>query len=84
MINENIMTALILEDDADWDVEVHNIFQEFSLQMLKGELRSQRADANERNVAPYGMLQPLSLAPRRAPFEVSTRHLLMRPRYNRL
>jgi|HubBroStandDraft_4_1064222.scaffolds.fasta_scaffold244438_1 hypothetical protein len=55
------MTALILEDDADWDVEVHNIFQEFSLQMLKGELRSQPASAHEKSVAPYGKLQPLSL-----------------------
>lgn len=55
IINERIQTAIILEDDADWDVRVHDIFQTLSLQMRKrtareGELRSH--DAN----APYGKL----------------------------
>ncbi|KAM3447089.1 hypothetical protein MY5147_010022 [Beauveria neobassiana] len=54
IINERIQTAIILEDDADWDVRVHDIFQTLSLQMRKrtareGELRSH--DAN----APYGL-----------------------------
>lgn len=58
MIKENILTALILEDDADWDVEVHDIFEELSRQMRKGELRSQPSTNHERYVAPYGTFWP--------------------------
>jgi GR25 family glycosyltransferase involved in LPS biosynthesis len=59
VVDEEIETALILEDDADWDVNIHEIFQELSVQMRKGELRKAAASDHEKRSAPYGkMLSP--------------------------
>jgi hypothetical protein len=54
VIEEDVGTAIILEDDIDWDVNIHDIFQELSIQMRKGELRKQRATSEEIEGAPYG------------------------------
>ena len=54
VVKENLLTALILEDDADWDMNVHDIFEELSRQMQKGEIRSQPPSDHESRVAPYG------------------------------
>ncbi|KAH0592834.1 hypothetical protein MHUMG1_09479 [Metarhizium humberi] len=55
IINEKVQTAIVLEDDADWDVEIHDIFQTLSVQMRKGELRKRKATKYEINHAPYGL-----------------------------
>ncbi|EFY94578.1 glycosyl transferase family 25-like protein [Metarhizium robertsii] len=47
--------TIVLEDDADWDVEIHDIFQTLSVQMRKGELRKRKATKYEINHAPYGL-----------------------------
>lgn len=54
MIEDDVETAIILEDDADWDVNVKDIFQELSVQMRKGKLRQTRPSAYEIESAPYG------------------------------
>lgn len=54
IVHENIETALILEDDLDWDVNVHDIFQALSTEMQRGKLRKKRMSAHERKTAPYG------------------------------
>ncbi len=61
VIEENIETALILEDDVDWDVNVHEVFQELSAQMRKGKLRKERASEHEIRNAPYGNYSPREL-----------------------
>ncbi|KAH8807897.1 hypothetical protein F5884DRAFT_881435 [Xylogone sp. PMI_703] len=55
VIEENIETAIIVEDDADWDVNIHDIFRELSKQMRKGELRKERPSREEMRRAPYGL-----------------------------
>ena len=54
VIEEDIETAIVLEDDIDWDLNIHDIFEELSIQMRKGELRKQRATRDEMKSAPYG------------------------------
>ncbi|EJP61725.1 LPS glycosyltransferase [Beauveria bassiana ARSEF 2860] len=54
IINERIETAIILEDDADWDVRVHDIFQTLSLQMRKRTAREGEPRSHEAH-APYGL-----------------------------
>jgi GR25 family glycosyltransferase involved in LPS biosynthesis len=54
VIEEDVGTAIILEDDIDWDVNIHAIFEELSVQMRKGELREQNATEDEIMNAPYG------------------------------
>lgn len=53
MISENLETALILEDDVDWDVNVHEIFQELSRQMRRNKLGS-HSGGDVRSSATYG------------------------------
>lgn len=55
MITENITSAIILEDDADWDVDVHNIFERLSRQMRRTKLRKAPPTAWEEQHAPYGL-----------------------------
>ncbi|KFZ18104.1 hypothetical protein V501_01353 [Pseudogymnoascus sp. VKM F-4519 (FW-2642)] len=55
VVEEDIETAIILEDDADWDVNVHEIFHELSVQMRKGKLRKTQASKHEMRNAPYGL-----------------------------
>jgi hypothetical protein len=66
VITENLLTALVLEDDADWDMEIHEIMGHLSQQMRKQGLRSTRPSEHELRVAPYGIYPPfLSGSPRR-------------------
>ncbi len=37
IVAENVQTALILEDDIDWDVQVHGVAEQLSRQLLDGE-----------------------------------------------
>ncbi|KAK9461814.1 uncharacterized protein V1516DRAFT_264050 [Lipomyces oligophaga] len=48
-------TMLILEDDLDWDVRVHEIFERLSLNMQENPLRIDKASAHEKSSAPYGL-----------------------------
>lgn len=77
MINENVQTAIVLEDDADWDIEIHDIFQTLSVQMRKGELRKQKATNYEMNHAPYGKFN----LGEQFPLPLSSGLCLSRPRY---
>ncbi len=54
VLNEKLETALILEDDVDWDVNIHDIFEELSRQMRKGKLRQTAMTEEEQLTAPYG------------------------------
>jgi hypothetical protein len=55
MLSENINTALIVEDDADWDVNVHDSFA-LVARHLRGSnvLRESNMTEYERERAPYG------------------------------
>ncbi|KAK9367933.1 hypothetical protein V1509DRAFT_624834 [Lipomyces kononenkoae] len=48
-------TMLILEDDADFDVNVHQIFQRISMQMQHNSLRVEPPTEREIEAAPYGL-----------------------------
>jgi GR25 family glycosyltransferase involved in LPS biosynthesis len=54
MITDKVQTALILEDDADWDVHVHHVFEEFSAQLAKGDMINDTLKDFEAHDAPYG------------------------------
>jgi GR25 family glycosyltransferase involved in LPS biosynthesis len=54
VIDEKLETALILEDDVDWDVNVHDVFEVLSRQMRRGKLRQTSMTMRERTAAPYG------------------------------
>ncbi|KAK9374026.1 uncharacterized protein V1513DRAFT_401520 [Lipomyces chichibuensis] len=55
VIDNNFETALILEDDIDWDENIHQIFHDLSLQMQNNKLRLVKPTDHERASAPYGL-----------------------------
>ncbi|KAK9357766.1 hypothetical protein V1504DRAFT_32580 [Lipomyces starkeyi] len=55
VIDSNIETALIIEDDIDWDKNVHQIFQDLSYQMQNSTLRLVPPTDHEQTSAPYGL-----------------------------
>ncbi|KAK9375623.1 uncharacterized protein V1513DRAFT_377531 [Lipomyces chichibuensis] len=55
VIDSNIETALIIEDDIDWDKNVHQIFQDLSSQMQNSTLRLVPPTDHEQTSAPYGL-----------------------------
>ncbi|KAK9312008.1 hypothetical protein V1524DRAFT_370418 [Lipomyces starkeyi] len=55
VIENNLETALILEDDIDWDKNIHEIFQDLSVQMQNSTLRLVSPTDHERASAPYGL-----------------------------
>ncbi|KAK9358179.1 hypothetical protein V1504DRAFT_428344 [Lipomyces starkeyi] len=55
VIDNNFETALILEDDIDWDENIHQIFHDLSLQMQNNKLRLVNPTDHERATAPYGL-----------------------------
>ncbi|KAK9242965.1 hypothetical protein V1506DRAFT_463847 [Lipomyces tetrasporus] len=55
VIDNNLETALILEDDIDWDKNIHQIFQDLSVQMQNNKLRLDPPTDHERTSAPYGL-----------------------------
>lgn len=61
VVAENLLTALVLEDDADWDVEIQESMGYLSRQMRIQSLRSTRPSKHELQVAPYGIYRPFSL-----------------------
>ena len=54
IIDEGIETALILEDDVDWDPNLHNIMEQLSREMRKGTLHAKKMSPYEKENAPYG------------------------------
>jgi len=54
VVDEKLETALILEDDVDWDTNVHDSFEELSKQMRRGKLRQTSMTPHEQKSAPYG------------------------------
>ncbi|KAJ5725208.1 uncharacterized protein N7483_006565 [Penicillium malachiteum] len=57
IISENIETALILEDDVDWDINIRHVFAELSHQMSLQKDFRQLTPRAEPRPAPYGMLK---------------------------
>ncbi|KAK9326542.1 hypothetical protein V1520DRAFT_329917, partial [Lipomyces starkeyi] len=55
VIENNLDTALILEDDIDWDEDIHEIFQDLSIQMQNSTLRLDSPSDQEQASAPYGL-----------------------------
>ncbi|KAG6007581.1 hypothetical protein E4U21_005779 [Claviceps maximensis] len=55
MIDENIQTAMIVEDDADWDMDIHDIFERFSRHMKTTKLGKHTRTSYEKKHAPYGL-----------------------------
>ncbi|KAK9385117.1 hypothetical protein V1515DRAFT_297219 [Lipomyces mesembrius] len=55
VIDNDFETALILEDDIDWDENIHQIFHDLSLQMQNNKLRLVKPTDHERTSAPYGL-----------------------------
>lgn len=53
-MNENIESALILEDDLDWDVNIHDILYHVAYQMRTSGLRNTVLTELEESSAPYG------------------------------
>ncbi|KAJ5614677.1 hypothetical protein N7528_008331 [Penicillium herquei] len=54
IISENIETALILEDDVDWDINIRNVFAELSRQMSLQTDFKQLTPQLVPRPAPYG------------------------------
>lgn len=54
MVSENIETALILEDDVDWDINIRNVFAELSHQMSLQKTFKQLTPQTKPRTAPYG------------------------------
>ncbi|KAG5930901.1 hypothetical protein E4U53_002066 [Claviceps sorghi] len=55
IVDENIQSAIILEDDADWDMDIHDIFERFSRYMRTTTLGKPQRTAYEKKHAPYGL-----------------------------
>ncbi|KAG5954880.1 hypothetical protein E4U13_005542 [Claviceps humidiphila] len=55
IIDENIQTAIVVEDDADWDMDIHNIFERLSQHMKKTKLGKHTRTPYELKHAPYGL-----------------------------
>ncbi|KAJ5928185.1 hypothetical protein N7466_007141 [Penicillium verhagenii] len=54
MVSEDIETALILEDDVDWDINVRDVFAELSRQMSSQKEFNQLTPQREPIPTPYG------------------------------
>lgn len=54
VVDENIETALIMEDDLDWDVNIHDVMHRLATQMRTGGLRNTKMSKYEESSAPYG------------------------------
>src|SRR4051794_18106389 len=58
MLSENITSALIMEDDADWDVNIHGSFASVGRHMRgSNALRGRNMTEFERKATPYGEFQ---------------------------
>ncbi|KAF5860529.1 hypothetical protein ETB97_001429 [Aspergillus alliaceus] len=54
IIDEKVETALIMEDDGDWDVNVRDISKELSRQLSRQSLFSELMPTKSPKIAPYG------------------------------
>lgn len=59
VLNERIETALILEDDLDWDPNLHDIMEQLGNNMRKNTLRATGMSTYEKENAPYGRSNPI-------------------------
>ncbi|KAK7203586.1 hypothetical protein BZA70DRAFT_312241 [Myxozyma melibiosi] len=55
MLDSNLESLLILEDDVDWDINIHEIMEHLSLEMQNNPLRLDPQTEREREAAPYGL-----------------------------
>jgi Glycosyltransferase family 25 (LPS biosynthesis protein) len=76
MLSEHITTALIVEDDADWDVNVHDNFALVARHMRSSNvLRGGDMTEYERKTAPYGAFRVQHLP---IPFDLVVRPAAVR------
>ncbi|KAK9466980.1 hypothetical protein V1512DRAFT_262819 [Lipomyces arxii] len=54
-LQSGLETALILEDDVDFDVHIHDIFRRMSMQMQRNPIRVEPPTLHEKSTAPYGL-----------------------------
>ena len=54
MLDEDIESAMVIEDDVDWDVHVRDIFTEMSAQLAEQTLFPNLSHAVNSSTAPYG------------------------------
>lgn len=54
MLDENIETAMIVEDDVDWDIHVRDVFTELSHNLAQQTLFPSLSPRSNQTIAPYG------------------------------
>jgi hypothetical protein len=54
MLDEDIETAMIIEDDVDWDIHVRDIFTEMSNNLAQQTLFPSLTPRSKPTSAPYG------------------------------
>jgi hypothetical protein len=62
VIREKLETALILEDDVDWDVNIHAMFEDLSRQLRMSMFRSTGPKDSAQESGPYGKSLPRTFA----------------------
>ncbi|KAK9479776.1 hypothetical protein V1514DRAFT_327369 [Lipomyces japonicus] len=55
LLESDFETLLVLEDDVDFDANVHDIFELLSIQMQNNKLRTEKSTKHEARTAPYGL-----------------------------
>ncbi|KAK9233855.1 hypothetical protein V1525DRAFT_415029 [Lipomyces kononenkoae] len=55
LLESDFETLLVLEDDVDFDVHIHDIFETLSKQMQHNRIRITPPTEHERTAAPYGL-----------------------------
>ncbi|KAJ5381905.1 uncharacterized protein N7496_004333 [Penicillium cataractarum] len=55
MLDENIETAMIVEDDVDWDLHVRGVFTELSHNLAQQTLFPSLSPRSNQTIAPYGL-----------------------------
>jgi hypothetical protein len=54
MLDEDIETAMIVEDDVDWDINVRGVFTELSHNLAQQTLFPSLSPRSNQTIAPYG------------------------------
>ncbi|KAK9367932.1 hypothetical protein V1509DRAFT_624833 [Lipomyces kononenkoae] len=55
LLESDFETLLVLEDDVDFDANIHDVFELLSTQMQHNRIRTTPATEHERKTAPYGL-----------------------------
>ncbi|KAK9491656.1 hypothetical protein V1508DRAFT_421210 [Lipomyces doorenjongii] len=55
LLDSDFETLLVLEDDVDFDANIHDIFELLSTQMQHNRIRTTPPTEHEKKIAPYGL-----------------------------